>query len=85
MILIVITALFVLGIALFQAVQGLFSALIMSILTILCAVLAFNFYEPLAEAVSLRRRMRSCWWRCSLSRCLSCASAATSSWAEMSS
>ncbi len=56
MILIVITALFVLGIALFQATQGLFSALIMSILTILCTVLAFNFYEPLAEALLYTRQ-----------------------------
>ncbi len=56
MILIVIAALFVLGIALFQGIQGLFSALIMSILTILCAALAFNFYEPLAEALLYTRQ-----------------------------
>ena len=38
----------VVGIAFFQVIQGLFSSLIMAILTILCAAVAFNYYEPLA-------------------------------------
>lgn len=38
----------VMAIAFFQVIQGIFSALIMTLLTILSAMLAFNFYEPLA-------------------------------------
>jgi len=41
----------VLGIAFFQVIQGLFSALIMTILTIISAAIAFNFYESLASVL----------------------------------
>jgi uncharacterized membrane protein required for colicin V production len=51
MLLILLVAIFVLGVAFYQAVQGLFTAIIMALLTVCCAVLAFNFYEPFAEAV----------------------------------
>ncbi len=40
--------LLLLGIAYFQATQGLFSALIMSVLTVCCAAIAFGFYEWIA-------------------------------------
>lgn len=49
MILMIVIALLILGVAFFQAVQGLFSALLMAILAVLCAALAFNYYEPLAN------------------------------------
>jgi len=49
MALIIIALLLILGIAFFQVIQGVFSALIMTILTILCAAAAFTYYEPLAE------------------------------------
>ena len=39
----------VLGIVVFQVAQGLFSATIMTILAVLCTLLAFNYYERLAE------------------------------------
>ena len=52
MVLIVVAALLVLGIAYFQVVQGVFSALIMTVLSVLCALVAFNYYESLA--LSLR-------------------------------
>ena len=48
MILIIIATVLVLGIALFQIVQGLYSALVMAVLSILCAIVALNFYEPVA-------------------------------------
>jgi len=50
MTLIILATLLVIGIAIFQAYQGLFSAMIMAILTILTAVTAINYYEPLAAA-----------------------------------
>jgi hypothetical protein len=52
MILQICAAILVLGIAFFQVVQGLFSALIMAVLSIFSAVVAFNYYEPLAELVA---------------------------------
>ncbi len=55
MILILIATLLILAVAYFQAIQGLFSALIMMILSILCAAVAFNFYQPLAEAFLYER------------------------------
>ncbi len=55
MILILIVTLLILAIAYFQAIQGLFSAMIMLILTVLSAVVAFNFYQPLAEAFLYER------------------------------
>ena len=45
MILNIIVVLLILGIAFYQAIQGLFSAVIMAILTILAAVIAFNYYD----------------------------------------
>lgn len=49
MVLIIFALVLVLGIAFYQAVQGAFSAMIMALLTIACALLAINYYEPLAE------------------------------------
>ena len=51
MVLMLIAAALVLLIAYYQISQGLFSALIMAVLTVLCATLAFNYYEVLADAV----------------------------------
>ncbi len=48
MILIVIATILILCIAGFQVIQGLFTALVNAILTFLCAMLAFAYYEPLA-------------------------------------
>lgn len=48
MILIIAITLFILAVAFYQSVQGSFSAVAMAILTVLCAALAFNYYEPLA-------------------------------------
>jgi len=48
MVLILLVLLLILAIAYFQIAQGLFSALIMAILTLLCAATAFNYYRPLA-------------------------------------
>ncbi len=49
MVLIIIATLLVLGITFHQVVQGTFSALIMAVLTTLCAAAALSFYEPLAS------------------------------------
>lgn len=51
MLLILIAVLLILGITFFQALQGLFSAMIMALVTLLCTLLAFNFYEPLAATL----------------------------------
>lgn len=56
MVLIVLVFLLVAGIAFYQAVQGAFSALIMALLSILCAALAFEFYEPLARELLYGRQ-----------------------------
>lgn len=48
MFLMILMTLLILGITFFQIVQGLFSALIMAILTVLSAAIAFTFYELLA-------------------------------------
>jgi uncharacterized membrane protein required for colicin V production len=48
----IVLTLLILGIAFFQIIQGLFSAMIMLILTILASAIAFNWYEPLAGAVA---------------------------------
>ena len=50
MIVIVLATLLVLGIAFNKVVQGLFSSLIMTILTVLCAAVAFGYYEVAAAA-----------------------------------
>jgi len=59
MVLIILVALLVLGIAFYQAIQGIYSALIMAVLTVLCAALAFNYYEPLASALLYTRQPAS--------------------------
>ena len=59
MVLQVIVWLLVLGIVFYQIVQGLFSALIMMMLTILCAAVAFEYYESMAVAL-LYERQGSC-------------------------
>jgi len=46
MVLIILATLAVLGIALFASTQGLFSSIIMAILSVLAAAFALNFYEP---------------------------------------
>jgi len=50
MVVIILATVLILAIAYFQVIQGLFSAMIMTILSILCAALALNTYEALAEA-----------------------------------
>jgi len=50
MILMILATLLVLGITLYQVLQGTFSAWIMAVLTTLCAAVALATYEPLAEA-----------------------------------
>lgn len=56
MIVVILATLLVLGIAFYQVVQGLFSSLIMLILTVLCAAVAFGYYEVLAEAYLYSRQ-----------------------------
>ena len=51
MVLIVLATLLILGIAFFFTTQGLFSAMIMSLLSVLAAAVALNFYEPLARGL----------------------------------
>jgi len=48
---VIIATILILAIAFYQAVQGMFSAIIMALLSVLCVALAFNFYEPMAEAL----------------------------------
>ncbi len=48
MLLIIVATVMVLGIAFFQVVQGLYSSLVMAILSVICAIAALNFYEPVA-------------------------------------
>ncbi len=56
MILIIAVFLLILGIAFFQSTQGFYSSLIMAVLTLCCALAAFNYYEPVADAVLLTRQ-----------------------------
>jgi len=49
MVLIIAAAILVLAIAFFQVLQGIFSALIMAILAVLCAALSFAVYPLVAE------------------------------------
>jgi len=58
MVVIILATVLILAIAYFQVVQGFFSAMIMTILSVLCAVLALNTYEALAEAF-LRSRQQA--------------------------
>jgi hypothetical protein len=51
MLLIVLATVLILSIAYFQVIQGVFSALIMAILSVLCALAAFNYYESLAQTL----------------------------------
>ncbi len=54
MVLIIFATLLILGIALYQATRGFFSAMIMTILTILCLAIAFNFYDRAGDALANR-------------------------------
>lgn len=49
MLIMVLAVLLILALAFYQSIQGLFSAMILAILALLCALLALNYYEPLAE------------------------------------
>ncbi len=51
-----LAAIAVVAIAFYQSVRGLFSALVMMILTLVCTLLAFGFYEPLAESFLYARQ-----------------------------
>ena len=48
MIVIILVAALVLGIAFYQVIQGLYGAIIMAVLSILCAMMALTYYESLA-------------------------------------
>lgn len=48
MVLILLVTLLILGIAFYQVLQGLYSALIMLLLTIISAMVAFNYYLPIS-------------------------------------
>ena len=52
MILIIVFSLLLIGIAFFQALQGLFSALVMALLTTLSVALALNYFEPLGDLLA---------------------------------
>lgn len=56
MILILAAILLILAIAFFQITQGLFSALIMAFSSIAAAMIAFNYYEPIASALLYTRQ-----------------------------
>jgi len=56
MLFILIALVLVLAIAFYQVVQGLYSSLIMAILTVLAAAAAFNYYEPLAQGMLYERQ-----------------------------
>ncbi len=51
MIFVIVLTLLLLGIAFFQSLHGLFSAMILFLLTVLSAAIAFNYYEPLGSLV----------------------------------
>ena len=55
MILVLLATILILAIAFFQATQGLYSAMIMAALSLLSALVAFNYYEPLARLVYSRQ------------------------------
>ncbi len=56
MVVIVGVAILVLGITYYQAIQGLFSSVIMATLTVLCAAVAVNLYEPVASTLLYARQ-----------------------------
>ena len=51
MVVIILGSLLIAAVAFYQAIQGTFSALIMTVLTVVCSVVALNFYEPAAQAL----------------------------------
>lgn len=51
MILVLLATILILAIAFFQATQGFYSAMIMAVLSVLSALVAFNYYEPLAALI----------------------------------
>jgi len=55
MVLILAATALILMITVYQVIQGVYSALIMAIATILCAAMAFNYYEPLASLLYERQ------------------------------
>jgi len=56
MLVIILATILILAIAYFQVIQGLFSAAIMAILSVLCAAVALNGYEALSEAFLAARQ-----------------------------
>jgi uncharacterized membrane protein required for colicin V production len=56
MILTLLAILLILGIAYFQVTQGVFSALITAFASIVAAMIAFNYYEPIASALLYTRQ-----------------------------
>lgn len=52
----ILATVFILAIAVFQARQGLFSALIMTVLTVLCAAVALNLYPAVGELLLYSRQ-----------------------------
>jgi len=54
MILMILVGVLIVAMAFYQVIQGTFSALIMAVLTVVCAILALNYYEPLAGALMSR-------------------------------
>jgi len=55
MVVILLATALIVGIAYIQVVQGVFSALIMTILSVLSAAIAFTYYEPLAQTFFYNR------------------------------
>lgn len=51
MFLIIVIFLLVVGVAFFQVTQGMYSAAIMAVLSVTSAMLAFNYYEPIAATL----------------------------------
>lgn len=49
MVLILLATVLILAIAFFQVAQGLFSALVMTVLSMVCMAVAFTFFEPVGE------------------------------------
>lgn len=52
MLLIIIVAILIAAMTYFQLAQGFYSALVAAVLTVVCMMLAFNFYEPLGAILS---------------------------------
>lgn len=49
MVLMLLSLLLILAIAFYQTIQGVFSALVMALATLVCVLIGFNYYEPLAD------------------------------------